>query len=277
MFLPIVRSFWKKRVYQSLFGKKMLDGARFLIATSEQEADELASGGIPREKIFFRRNGVERSVTIACSRSDFARSMEFLPSAKVVLFLGRLSVKKSPESLTRSVCGARMPKCCRTQMRALCSQARTTKTSGRAWTQMANRLGVAAASDFHRPAFRHGEMGSVSRRRRIRVAVAKRKLWQHCRRSGRGRHAGCRHRRMWRCAAARRRRGHRCGPQRETRSHSASIAADRLCHARKARGWMPGSHRAPWLDRAGGRDGVAYIGRLPAILSHAIITRPVIV
>ncbi|HEX4380112.1 MAG TPA: glycosyltransferase, partial [Candidatus Acidoferrum sp.] len=42
MFLPIVRSFWKKRVYQSLYGKEMLDGARFLIATSEQEADELA-------------------------------------------------------------------------------------------------------------------------------------------------------------------------------------------------------------------------------------------
>ncbi len=50
MFVPIVRSFWKKRLYQSLFGKKMIDGARFLIATSEQEADELASGGISREK-----------------------------------------------------------------------------------------------------------------------------------------------------------------------------------------------------------------------------------
>src|ERR1700760_2823945 len=46
MFLPIVRSFWKKRVYQSLYGKKMVVGARSLVATSEQEADELASGGI---------------------------------------------------------------------------------------------------------------------------------------------------------------------------------------------------------------------------------------
>jgi glycosyltransferase involved in cell wall biosynthesis len=95
MFLPIVRSFWKKRVYRSLFGKEMLDRARFLIATSEQEADELSSGGIPREKIFLRRNGVE--VPSELPASGGFRTKHAIPSdAKVVLFLGRLSVKKSP-------------------------------------------------------------------------------------------------------------------------------------------------------------------------------------
>jgi glycosyltransferase involved in cell wall biosynthesis len=98
MFLPIVRSFWKKRVYQSLFGKKMLDGARFLIATSEREADELASGGIPRKRIFLRRNGVEFPVDLP-SRGQFRTKHGIPSSAKVVLFLGRLSAKKSPDLL----------------------------------------------------------------------------------------------------------------------------------------------------------------------------------
>jgi glycosyltransferase involved in cell wall biosynthesis len=98
MFLPIVRSFWKKRVYQSLFGKKMLDGARFLIATSEQEADELASGGIPREKIFLRRNGVELPAELP-PRGKFRAKHDLPSAAKMILFLGRLSSKKSPDLL----------------------------------------------------------------------------------------------------------------------------------------------------------------------------------
>jgi glycosyltransferase involved in cell wall biosynthesis len=98
MFLPIVRSFWKKRVYQSFLGKKMIDGARSLIATSEQEADELASGGIPRVKIFLRRNGVEVPAELP-ARGAFRAKHGIPPDAKVVLFLGRLSKKKSPDLL----------------------------------------------------------------------------------------------------------------------------------------------------------------------------------
>jgi glycosyltransferase involved in cell wall biosynthesis len=98
MFLPIVRSFWKKRVYQSLFGRKMIDGARFLIATSEQEADELVSGGISRDKIFLRRNGVEVPSELP-GRGAFRTKHGIPHAAKVILFLGRLSKKKSPDLL----------------------------------------------------------------------------------------------------------------------------------------------------------------------------------
>ena len=101
MFLPIVRSFWKKRVYQSMFGKKMLHGARFLIATSEQEAEELFSGGIPREKIFLRRNGVEVPAKLP-ARGTFRAKHELPADAKVILFLGRLSAKKSPDLLLQA-------------------------------------------------------------------------------------------------------------------------------------------------------------------------------
>ncbi len=98
MYLPIVRSFWKKRVYQTLFGKKMLDGARFSIATSEQEVEELASGGIPRQKIFLRRNGVEVPTELP-ARGRFRAKHKIPADSKIILFLGRLSSKKSPDLL----------------------------------------------------------------------------------------------------------------------------------------------------------------------------------
>ena len=49
-----------KRVYHFLFGRRLFEGARAVIATSEREAEELATGGISREKIVVRRNGVAR-------------------------------------------------------------------------------------------------------------------------------------------------------------------------------------------------------------------------
>ncbi|MBV9886197.1 MAG: glycosyltransferase [Acidobacteria bacterium] len=104
MYLPIVRSFWKKRVYQTLFGKKMLDGARFLIATSEQEAEELVSGGIPRNKIFLRRNGVEVPAELP-AHGKFRAKQKIPADSKIVLFLGRLSEKKSPDLLLEAFGG----------------------------------------------------------------------------------------------------------------------------------------------------------------------------
>src|SRR5262249_46389676 len=59
MFIPIVRSFWLKCLYHAFLGRDLLAAARFVVATSELEAGELTSAGVPKEKIFLRRNGVE--------------------------------------------------------------------------------------------------------------------------------------------------------------------------------------------------------------------------
>jgi glycosyltransferase involved in cell wall biosynthesis len=105
MYLPIVRSIALKQMYHAIWGRKMLAGAAAVIATSEQEAEEVAGGlgvrgpgGIAREKIVLRRNGVMAPRELP-AQGKF-RAKHGLPGeALVVLFLGRLSEKKSPDLL----------------------------------------------------------------------------------------------------------------------------------------------------------------------------------
>ena len=102
MFLPIVRNIAMKRFYHAVWGAEMLAGAAAVIATSEQEMDELAGGkertaknGIPREKIVLRRNGVMAPRELP-ERGKFRAKAGLPAEARVILFLGRLSEKKSP-------------------------------------------------------------------------------------------------------------------------------------------------------------------------------------
>ena len=96
MFIPIVRNLWLKRMYHRVWGRKLLQGTAAVVATSEQEIEELASGGIPRSKIVIRRNGVEVPEALP-GPGTFRGALEIPRDAKLVLFLGRLSVKKSPD------------------------------------------------------------------------------------------------------------------------------------------------------------------------------------
>lgn len=98
MFIPIVRSLWLKRMYHFLLGRAMFSGSRFLVATSGQEVAELTSGGLPREKLFLRRNGVEAPAELP-ERGRFRAAHGIAADAKLILFLGRLSQKKSPDLL----------------------------------------------------------------------------------------------------------------------------------------------------------------------------------
>jgi len=101
MFVPIVRSLWLKRMYHRITGRRLLRGASRLVATSELEIEELAAGGIDRAKIVLRRNGVE---TPECwpERGAFRKRFGISAETKLVLFLGRLSMKKSPGLLLQA-------------------------------------------------------------------------------------------------------------------------------------------------------------------------------
>jgi glycosyltransferase involved in cell wall biosynthesis len=101
MFVPIVRNLRLKRVYHSLFGQQMLMGAAAIIATAEQEKNELIAGGIPAEKIVLRRNGVAAPAEMPLPGA-FRKSLGIPADATLVLFLGRLSQKKSPDLLLQA-------------------------------------------------------------------------------------------------------------------------------------------------------------------------------
>lgn len=101
MFVPIVRNLFLKRIYHQLLGVKMLQNAAAIIATAEQEKSELIAGGIPPDKIILRRNGVTAPTTLP-ARGRFRSSLNIPPGAHLILFLGRLSQKKSPDLLLQA-------------------------------------------------------------------------------------------------------------------------------------------------------------------------------
>jgi glycosyltransferase involved in cell wall biosynthesis len=102
MFVPIVRSLWLKRIYHQLWGRTLLEGASAVIATSNQEFEELVSRGVPRSKVVLRRNGVD-APTAWPERGTFRKDHGVSSETKLVLFLGRLSTKKSPDLLLQAV------------------------------------------------------------------------------------------------------------------------------------------------------------------------------
>jgi glycosyltransferase involved in cell wall biosynthesis len=96
MFLPIVRNIRMKRLYHDTLGGRLLQGASRVIATSEQERQELLDGGIAHSKIVVRRNGIEIPGQFPAAGS-FRSQWNIPGDAKCVLFLGRLVSKKSPD------------------------------------------------------------------------------------------------------------------------------------------------------------------------------------
>lgn len=98
MFRPIVRNFRMKKLYHVLLGSQLLRGAQRVIATSEQEKHELVSGGIDSARVVVRRNGIDIPVSLPPAGA-FREKWAISPQVRIVLFLGRLVPKKSPDLL----------------------------------------------------------------------------------------------------------------------------------------------------------------------------------
>ena len=98
MLRPIVRSLRLKRLYHRTIGERLIRGARFLIATSLQEKQDFLAEGIEESRVVVRRNGID--VPAALPVAGTFRARWAIPhDAKLILFLGRLISKKSPEML----------------------------------------------------------------------------------------------------------------------------------------------------------------------------------
>ena len=98
MYRPIVRSIALKRIYRVMLGDATVRQARRVIATAEQERDELIAEGVPAERVVVRRNGIEPPERLP-EPGEFRGKWRIPPDARVVLFLGRLVSKKSPDLL----------------------------------------------------------------------------------------------------------------------------------------------------------------------------------
>jgi len=98
MFRPIVRNFRLKKLYHAALGSRLLRGAYRMIATSAQEKQELVNGGIDPARIIVRRNGIDVPVSLPPA-GNFHSKWRIAPQTKIVLFLGRLVPKKSPDLL----------------------------------------------------------------------------------------------------------------------------------------------------------------------------------
>ena len=72
--------------------------AQFVIATSEQERQELAADGVDEARIVVRRNGIEAPAAIP-ELGRFRQQLAIPIDTQVILFLGRLVPKKSPDIL----------------------------------------------------------------------------------------------------------------------------------------------------------------------------------
>jgi glycosyltransferase involved in cell wall biosynthesis len=101
MFVPIVRNIFLKRAYHHFYGREMLRNAAAVIATADQEKTELIAGGIPAEKVVLRRNGVAAPASLP-ARGAFRSALNIPQHAPLILFLGRLSQKKSPDLLLQA-------------------------------------------------------------------------------------------------------------------------------------------------------------------------------
>jgi glycosyltransferase involved in cell wall biosynthesis len=98
MFRPIVRNIRMKRIYHAVLGGTMLRGADRLIATADQERQEFLDGGISDSKIVVRRNGIEVPTEFP-PPGRFRSQWNISSNVKLVLFLGRLVSKKSPDMM----------------------------------------------------------------------------------------------------------------------------------------------------------------------------------
>src|SRR5260370_42199845 len=98
MYRRMVRSVLMKRIYHQMFGGGLMAEANGVVATSEQEVADLTAGGIPKEKIVLRRNGIEFPREFP-ERGIFRKTLGSADDANLILFLGRVSQKKSPDLL----------------------------------------------------------------------------------------------------------------------------------------------------------------------------------
>jgi len=96
---PIDRSFRIKRMWHSIFGKRLFENASFVITTSRQEERELLDGW-PQARIALRYNGIDLNEYAGLPARGGFRAQWGIPTEEpVLLFLGRIIPRKGVDML----------------------------------------------------------------------------------------------------------------------------------------------------------------------------------
>jgi len=100
MVRPIDRSFRLKRLWHALVRPRYLQAAALLVATSEQERDELLADGFPGHRVVVRYNGVDPAeFQLTGAPGEFRRRWGFPADEPLCLFLGRVIPRKGADLL----------------------------------------------------------------------------------------------------------------------------------------------------------------------------------
>ncbi|GAB4403105.1 MAG: glycosyltransferase [Anaerolineales bacterium] len=96
----IVNSFFVKRMYDLLWGKRELARAQAFIALQESEREQILAHGIPPTRIAVIPNGLDSQTRPLNVQPGFFRRRYNIPDAtKLILFLGRINRKKGLDLL----------------------------------------------------------------------------------------------------------------------------------------------------------------------------------
>jgi glycosyltransferase involved in cell wall biosynthesis len=100
MYRPIDRSIWLKRFWHRTVGDVFSGNARYLIATSELEQQELLANGISPEKVVIRYNGIDAEpCEVVLQPGGFRKRWGVPSSGPLILFLSRLIPRKGADVL----------------------------------------------------------------------------------------------------------------------------------------------------------------------------------
>jgi len=103
MVQPIDRNLRLKRLWHATWGRRYLRNASCLIATSEQEHQELVAWGFPAAKVVIRANGLDLDqFQHLPPAGTFRRQWGIDSGEPLVLFLGRLIPRKGADLLIRA-------------------------------------------------------------------------------------------------------------------------------------------------------------------------------
>jgi len=99
--LPVTsNSFFLKRLYDGVLGKKELDGIRALIALQESEQKQAIECGVPAEIIEIIPNGIDpHEADVLPKKGAFRQRFNIGNDKKVVMFLGRINKIKGTDML----------------------------------------------------------------------------------------------------------------------------------------------------------------------------------